>query len=85
MRSFPGLLHLWLLVPAAFGLLIFVSGCGSRSTPPGWSKISGSDSDSGMYFTFLQWKEGPMLLLVDDVKGFHNSEGGGHTGPQEGT
>ncbi|MFN0199343.1 MAG: hypothetical protein ACKVT0_21545 [Planctomycetaceae bacterium] len=82
MRTFTGRFYLWLLVPAAFGLFICVPGCGSRSAPWGLEQHGGGDSASGLQFTVLQWKEGkegPMLLLVDDVKGSHDSEAGGYT------
>jgi hypothetical protein len=65
-----------LLVAGGVSLLVFALGCSvSRSTPPGASTIT--SSTSGMSFTFLQWKEGLRLLLVDDVKGSHHSSGGG--------
>ncbi len=70
-------LRLCLLAPIGFALVIFLSGCGTGSTPPGASRIS--TSAPGMNIAFLRWKEGLIVLFVDDVKGGHGSGGSGST------
>jgi hypothetical protein len=75
---FTGHLRRCLLGTASLGLVIFVLGCSPRSTPPGPNTIG--SSAPGLSFTFLQWKEGLMLLLVDDIHlGSHHEGGSGST------
>jgi hypothetical protein len=62
---------------AGFGLLLCLSGCGKRSTPPAPSTII--TSAPGLKITFLRWKEGLMVLFVDNVKGSPHSGGSGST------
>ena len=77
MRSFavdhPGCLFVFIGV----ALIISVVGCGTRTTPPGADTIG--TSAPGMNITFLRWKEGLMVLFVDDVKGSRISHGSGST------
>ena len=64
----------------AFTVLTFVfslSGCGTKTTPPGADTIG--TTAQGMNIAFLRWKEGLMVLFVDDVKGSHHSNGSGST------
>jgi len=72
-----GYLRVCLLVFASFSLLICLFGCGTRTTPPGPTTIG--TSAPGMSITFLRWKEGLMVLFVDNVKGSHRSGGSGST------
>lgn len=58
-------------------LFIFLTSCGTRTTPPGADMIG--TSTPGMHISFLRWKEGLMLLFIDDVEGFHLSSGSGST------
>ncbi len=77
MSSFKEHLRLYFVASIGFALFISVAGCGTRTTPPGAATIS--PSVPGMNITFLQWKEGLMVLFVDDVKGGHGSGGSGST------
>ena len=77
MCSFAGYVIRSLLGAAGIGLVIFVFGCTPRSTPPGPNTIG--SSAPGLTFTFLQWKEGLMLLLVDDIEKSHQSRGSAST------
>jgi hypothetical protein len=70
-------LRLCLIAPIGVALIIFLSGCGTRSTPPGASRIG--TSAPGMNIAFLRWKEGLIVLFVDDVNGGHRSGGSGST------
>ena len=65
------------LVSIGIALVLAVAGCGPRSTPPGASSIG--TSAPGMAINYLQWKEGLMVLFVDDCKGSHGSRGSGST------
>jgi hypothetical protein len=69
--------HLRLCFIASIGIALVISlvGCGTRTTPPGPTTIG--TSAPGMSITFLRWKEGLMVLFVDNVKGRHRSEGSG--------
>jgi len=71
--------HLRLCFIASIGiaLVICLVGCGTRTTPPGPTTIG--TSAPGMSITFLRWKEGLMVLFVDNVKGSHRSGGSGST------
>jgi len=63
-----------MLVSASLGLLIAGAGCISRNATPGPEQIG--SSGAGMSLTFLKWKEGLMLLMVDDIDpGSHHSAG----------
>jgi len=65
-----------IVVVFGFGLLLCLVGCGKR-TPPGPSTIG--TSAPGMNITFLRWKEGLVVLFVDNVKGGRRSGGSGST------
>jgi hypothetical protein len=71
--------HLRLCFIASIGIALVISlvGCGTRTTPPGPTTIG--TSAPGMSITFLRWKEGLMVLFVDNVKGSHRSGGSGST------
>ncbi len=75
MRSLAKRFRDCLIVASSVGLLVFGSGCGNRSTPPGPSTLVASAP--GMSCTYIYWKEGLRVLLVDDAKGTHHSEGHG--------
>jgi hypothetical protein len=79
MHSLAGYLRPWFFVPAAFGLAIFMLGCTTRTTPPGPDTVA--SSTVGLSLTYLKWKEGTSLLLVDDIflGGNHQSGGSGST------
>ena len=77
MRSFVLDYPRCLIVFIGGALIISVAGCGTRTTPPGADTIG--TSAPGMNITFLRWKEGLMVLFVDDIKGGHNSHGSGST------
>jgi hypothetical protein len=79
MRTFAGCLRPWSLVPAALGLGMLMFGCGTQTTVPGPDSIG--SSTPGLSFTYLKWKEGTSLLLVDDIflGGSHHSGGSGTT------
>jgi hypothetical protein len=77
MRSFLARLPSGLLVCLGIALLASGTGCGPKTTPPGASVIG--TSAPGMNIQFLRWKEGLIVLFVDDVKGSHSSHGSGST------
>lgn len=77
MSSCARYLGLYLLLCGGVGLAISACGCGMRTTPPGPATIG--TSAPGMNIKFLRWKEGLMVLFVDDVKGNHSSHGAGST------
>jgi hypothetical protein len=68
MCSFSGHFRRCLLGTAGFGLVILVLGCISRSSPPGEIR-SMSGGDVGWGFIFVEWKEGPILLLARSIPG----------------
>jgi hypothetical protein len=74
MRTFAGCLRPWSLVLAALGLGILIIGCAPRVTPPGPSTIASAYPD--VSFTYLKWKEGATLMLVDDVHMGNRHSGG---------
>lgn len=63
---------------AAVCVLTAVFGCTPKSTPPGGGSIV--SSGTGFNFTYLQWKEGLSLILVDDLRGGHGSRGSSSSG-----
>jgi hypothetical protein len=77
MRSFAVNHPRCLIVLTCVVLIISVAGCRTQSTPPGADTIG--TSAPGLSITFLRWKEGLMVLFVDDIKGGHSSRGSGST------
>jgi hypothetical protein len=77
MRSFLAHLRSGLLACLGMALLASGTGCGLRTTPPGADGIG--IMSPGMNIRFLRWKEGLVVLFVDDVKGSHSSHGSGST------
>ena len=77
--------HLRLCFIASIGIALVISlvGCSTRTSPPGASTIG--TSAPGMSIAFLRWKEGLIVLFVDDVKGIHGSGGSGSTENPVGT
>ena len=71
---------LW-IVPM-LGILLGLSACAGKTTPPGANMILASfiepDGFAGSY-TLLQWQEGLSIAIVDDSQGGHQSSGSGST------
>lgn len=64
------------------GILLGLSACASKSTPPGANIIFGNLSAPegfGGSYTLLQWKEGLSISIVDDSQGGHQNSGTGST------
>jgi len=77
MSAFVARIRRCSLVSIGFDWVIAVASCGPRSTPPGADSIG--TSAPGMSISYLRWKEGLMVLFIDDVKGAHSSQGSGST------
>lgn len=64
------------------GILLLLSACASKTTPPGANILFGSllepEGFAGSY-TLLQWEEGLSVSIVDDSQGEHQSSGSGST------
>jgi hypothetical protein len=57
--------------------VLALSGCMTRSTPPGASTAAGAVG-AGDY-TFLQWNEGLTIMIWDDIRGSHSNHASGST------
>ena len=69
-------------IAALVGLLLGVSACAGRTTPPGANIIFGTFTATegfGGSYTLLQWEEGLTITIVDDSQGSHQSSGSGST------
>ena len=64
------------------GMLLALSACAGKTTPPGANMIFGTliePEGFGGSYTLLQWKEGLSISLIDDSRGAHQSSGSGST------
>jgi hypothetical protein len=80
MKRFGTKVVFWMAVSVA--ILVALSSCGGKTTPPGASVIYGSlivPEGFGGAYRVLQWQEGLTIVLVDDVDGNHESSGSGTT------
>lgn len=69
-------------VVPVLGILLGLSACTSKTTPPGANIIFGTlivPEGFGGSYTLLQWKEGLSISIVDDNQGGHQSSGSGST------
>jgi len=67
----------WLLVTLAPLVVVILSGCAVKSTPPGPNAVGGRLEN--VTYTLLQWPEGLTVMIWDDIDGTHSNEGSGST------
>jgi hypothetical protein len=71
---------LWIV--SLLGILLSVTGCAERTTPPRATMISGPllvPEGTGGSYTLLRWNEGLTITLVDDSQAARHSSGTGST------
>lgn len=63
-------------------IFLGLSACAGKTTPPGANILFGTlitPEGSGGSYTFLQWKEGLSISIIDDSQGGHENSGSGST------
>ena len=71
-----------ILIVSLLAILLGLSACASKTTPPGANMIYGTFIEPegfGGSYTLLQWKEGLSISIMDDSQGAHQSSGSGST------